>query len=208
MSEPNGSCWSCRTSIAALDAFCPACGAVQPPRAASMFAILGMPVQFEVDAAELERRYFAEQRRFHPDRFTGKPERERQFSMQHSTNVNEAYRVLGDPVRRAEHLLLLAGQPARTVEETVRDPVILMRALEMREALAEAQSRAEIDGVLKAAKGEALACAAELTKAFANADLQCARTLTLQLTYLQKFIEEARERRTRVVGGQSAGAHS
>ena len=72
--------------------------------------MLGMTPSFDVDPADLERRYFERQRRFHPDRFAGKPERERQYSMQHAANLNDAYRTLGDPARRAEHLLALADR--------------------------------------------------------------------------------------------------
>ena len=167
--------------------------------------MLGMTPTFDIDPADLERRYFERQRRFHPDRFSAKPERERQYSMQHATNLNGAYRTLGDPVGRAEHLLALTGEPARTGEETVRDPEILMRAMEMREALARTGSRPEVDAVLRSARDEAAQCAAELGRAFAAADLPGARRLTLRLTYLQKFIDDARERRVRMAAATRPG---
>ena len=51
-------CWSCRGPVTALALFCHTCGAVQPPRQVDHFARLGLARGFEVDLAELDRRYF------------------------------------------------------------------------------------------------------------------------------------------------------
>src|SRR5687767_12186297 len=102
------SCWSCGQDPGP-DAFCAACGKVQPARGEDPFATLGLPRSFAVDADALERRYRALQRKLHPDRFALKPAAERRASLERATAVNEAYRVVKDPVRRAEALLALAG---------------------------------------------------------------------------------------------------
>jgi hypothetical protein len=70
--------------------------------------------------------------------------------------------------------------------------------MEMREALAEARSGAEVEAVVAKARADAEACRAGLAKAFAAGDLQAARQDTLRLTYLDKLIDEARARRLNV----------
>ena len=65
-------CWSCRGPVAAAALFCHTCGAVQPPGGQNHFARLGLARRFEIDAGDLDKRYFAFQRNLHPDRFARK----------------------------------------------------------------------------------------------------------------------------------------
>jgi molecular chaperone HscB len=89
---------------------CPACGAIQPlPASTDLFQVLGLPRRFAIDAADLERRFRERSRQFHPDRFAQAAAAERRVSLDRSTALNDAYRVLRDPVRRAAYLLRLHG---------------------------------------------------------------------------------------------------
>lgn len=198
MTAPSVPCWSCGGAVEADGLFCAACGTLQPPAPSSLFARMGVQPQFEVDGALLERRYFDRQRKLHPDRFTARPAKEREFSLQHSANLNEAYQTLRTPVRRAEYLLALHGRPMRgSREETVDDPEILLRALEMREELQDASTRAEAEVVEARARVEANECTRQLAAAFAVSDFDAAGRLTLRLKYLDKFAEDACEKRVR-----------
>ena len=78
------------------------------------------------------------------------------------------------------------------------DPALLMEAMEMREALAEARSSSEVDQVVARARSEADAVRSTLSTHFSAGDLKSARTDTLRLTYLDKLIEDARARRLNV----------
>src|SRR5437763_11326780 len=108
-------CWSCGGAVAASDAICPACGKVQPPSAAGTqpdkFATLGFEPSFD-EPAGLDERFRALSRKLHPDRFARATPQERRHSLEQTTRLNEAYRTLKDPVRRAEHLLQLRGVQA------------------------------------------------------------------------------------------------
>jgi len=73
-------CWSCRGPVEAAALFCPTCAAVQPPGQADHFVRLGFPVDYAVDTALLDRRYFERQRLLHPDRFVTRAPRERALS--------------------------------------------------------------------------------------------------------------------------------
>jgi molecular chaperone HscB len=191
-------CWSCRGPVPATEPFCPTCGAVQPPGQADHFARLGFDRRYDLDPKEVERRYFQLQRRLHPDRFATKSPKERALSQAQATSLNEAYETLMDPLSRAIYLLRLSGIEIGGDGRTIDDPALLMEAIEMREALAEARSGAEVEAVVARARRDAESCRAGLAKAFAAGDLDAARKDTLRLTYLDKLGEEARVRRLTV----------
>ena len=74
-------------------------------------------------------------RKWHPDRFAKADPRARRASLQRSVQLNEAWRVLKDPFKRAEYLLSLSGI---SLGKEV-PPALLMETLELREELAEAE---------------------------------------------------------------------
>src|SRR5207237_9329058 len=106
-------CWSCGASRAPTDALCHGCGKVQPPPppqgVLDKFAVLGLPRAYELDERALEETFRALSRKLHPDRFVRATPRERRFSLEQTTILNDANRTLRDPVKRAEHLLALRG---------------------------------------------------------------------------------------------------
>src|SRR3954470_1844745 len=103
-------CWSCGHEHAAAEPLCPACGKVQPPAGAQAdrFAVLGFQPSFD-EPEGVDDRFRALSRKLHPDRFARATAQERRFSLEQTTLLNDAYKVLKDPVRRAEHLLALRG---------------------------------------------------------------------------------------------------
>lgn len=76
------------------------------------FERLGLPRRFNLDAGEIEREYLARSRAVHPDFYQMGGDLEQRASMEASAALNEAYAVLRDPFRRAEHLLQLRGGPS------------------------------------------------------------------------------------------------
>ena len=134
-------CWSCRVAVAPGQAFCPSCRKIQPAGPGDdHFTALGLPRRYALDPAELERRFRDRSRRLHPDRFARAEARERRFSLERSTRLNEAYRVLRDPRRRAEYLLALQGRDPLAEARSLQDPEFLEEQLAVREALAEARA--------------------------------------------------------------------
>jgi molecular chaperone HscB len=185
-------CWSCRGPVDVRALFCHTCGMVQANRPVDHFVRLGMRRAYDLDMAELERQYFGFQRRFHPDRFAAKSATEKAHSLQHAASLNEAYEALKSPVRRASYLLELFGRPVIEEDQTISDPALLMEALEMREALAEAQDSAAVAAVAADAETKIGDCQTALSAAFATDDLETATELTLRLTYLDKILRECK----------------
>ncbi len=193
-------CWSCKGPISPRALFCSTCGAVQPPGKTDHFTRLGLRRAYGLDPAELDRQYFGFQKRLHPDRFATRTAKERALSQQQATALNEAYETLKDPLKRAAYLLQLAGRAADVDQTaTVTDPELLMEAMEMREALADAETAEEIAVLAAQAETEMSLCEAALSQAFAEPpDLEAADKLTTRLKYLGKLAEEARSRKMRL----------
>src|SRR4051794_11664625 len=154
MPEPGATCWSCGAARAPADALCPSCGKVQPPppgTARDKFAVLGLPQRYDVDGTTLDEQFRALSRKLHPDRFARASAKERRFSLEQTTLVNDAYRTLRDPARRAEHLLELRG--VRPVSDTAMPEEFLEEAMADREKLLDARMEGGKDGIEQRAAG-------------------------------------------------------
>jgi molecular chaperone HscB len=82
---------------------------VQPPVPVDYFTFFGFPRKLDVDAAALEKEFYALSRRLHPDVFSQAAAQEREWSLEQSSMLNDAYRTLKDPIKRTEYLLGLEG---------------------------------------------------------------------------------------------------
>ncbi len=194
----DASCWSCKGPVEDGVPFCAVCGAVQPPGQADHFTRLRLEPAFDLDGEELERRYFEMQRLLHPDRFVTKAPSEMALSQQQATSLNEAYETLKDPLSMADYLIGLDG--GGTAEGGDHDSQLLQESLEMREALAEAETMDVIDALARRAAGDIDACLAELSARFAAVDLEGARRQAVRLKYLRKLAEETRLGKARMAG--------
>jgi molecular chaperone HscB len=115
------------------------------------FAILGIPRTFDVDLPLVEKTHRELSRALHPDRYVGAGASERRASLAKAVEVNEAWRIVRDPIRRAEALLSLRGVEVGQGAGPSADPEFLMEMLEQREALAEARLARDLAGVRRMA---------------------------------------------------------
>ena len=159
------------------------------------FARLGLPAALDLEAASLDRAYFALQRQWHPDRFVTKPPEERARASSEAASLNEAYRTLKDPLSRAFYMAELAGVEMPGDGKTIDDPELLMEAMEVREALHEAASPEAVDRLAAEARQDVKKALAGLGSLFLANDKAAIRKALLRLRYLDKFAEEARARR-------------
>ena len=188
---------------------CAGCGAVQPPlRTADHFCVFGLPRKFDLDVADLERRYKEMTKVLHPDRFARADGRARRASLERSVQLNLAWRTLSQPVARAEYLLSLqgieVGEPAgskRFAEADSRatqpvDTALLVEVMELREALAEARARGDsakvatlVAGVQAHHDQEMAEVAADFAAGQPNLAAIAARLVAAR--YYRRFLEEA-----------------
>lgn len=156
------------------------------------FRTLGLPARFDLDAAEIERRYRELQKALHPDRFVGASAQERRISLSKAVEVNEAYRTLRDDLARARALLALRGHEARDGQPA--DPEFLMEVMERREALSEARTARDLDAarsLAAAVRADAERARADITELFAR-EAEPARIADVlsKMRYYRRFLDE------------------
>ena len=100
-------CWSCGDMRAAH--FCQQCGKVQPPGPVDYFTFFGLPYRLNLDTKQLEHEFYDLSRHLHPDINAGGSGPEQEWSLEKSSQLNDAYRTLKDPITRTEYLLRLQG---------------------------------------------------------------------------------------------------
>lgn len=162
----------------------------------SYFALFDLPVSFDVDLNELSARFREAQRAVHPDKFANAPEAERRLSMQLAGRVNEAYRVLKNPLSRGRYLLELKGVDLDDAD-TAFDGAFLMEQMELRERLADVKNSAEpnlqLHGIADDVAVHSKALVAQLAKLLDEQGaeaLQQAREVTRKLQFFHRLNEE------------------
>jgi molecular chaperone HscB len=186
-------CWSCERE-AGGDLTCVACGALQPPNtAADHFAVLGVGPRYALDLVDLEARYKDLSRRLHPDRFAKADPRARRASLERTVQLNEAWRALRDPVRRAEYLLARAGVK---IASDAASPELLAEILELREELAEARAASDdvkVRGMANDMRGratDAMRAIAGALDAGTREGLEQAARALVAFRYYRRFLDE------------------
>src|ERR1700693_4305635 len=147
---------NCRSCSAATGGahFCPACGKIQPlSKGADYFAFFGLPRKLTLDLAELEQRFHSLSWKLHPDNFVRASEDERQLSLDRSSQLNDAYRTLRDPVARVEYLLGLAGMRKEGQKKQQAPPELLEEVFELNESLDELRDARASGGSLEQMAG-------------------------------------------------------
>lgn len=93
-------CWNCgKPSAESL--FCKYCNTLQPPTP-NYYEFMGLEHKLNLDLQALQKRFYELSRKVHPDRYYSTAgEKERLYSLEASAILNDAYRVLKDPVARA-----------------------------------------------------------------------------------------------------------
>ena len=104
------------------------------------FELFGIPPLYQIDPIQLEQAYRDIQSLIHPDKFAHLSDAERRLSMQWSTQANEAYQTLRQPLGRARYLLHLNGVEIYEETNTAMLPAFLMQQMEWREAIGEARA--------------------------------------------------------------------
>jgi molecular chaperone HscB len=76
---------------------------------ADFFTVFSLPRHLHLDTAALEKVFYAQSRKLHPDRFASRPVAEQEAALEESSRLNDAYRTLKDPIARTQYLLSLEG---------------------------------------------------------------------------------------------------
>ncbi len=155
------------------------------------FALFGLPRSFAIDEADLAARYRRLQQEVHPDRFAGGSAQERRLAVQQAALINEAFQTLKDPLKRALHLLALAGVDAASESNTAMDAAFLEEQMALREALGEIEDRQTLDAFLDELSQRIGAILRDLEEAFSQGALERASEDVRKLQFIRRLKEEA-----------------
>lgn len=162
------------------------------------FETLGIEPRFDLDLGAVEARHRELSRALHPDRYAQAPSAERRMALSRAIEVNEAWRAVKDPIKRAEALFARLGVPSGETAEPNPSTDLLMEMMEAREELSDAARARNMEAVhnlsLKMSLREREVLAA-LGRGFAEAggSADAARRLIHhlgELRYLRRFLDE------------------
>jgi molecular chaperone HscB len=154
---------------------------------------------FQIPLLPLRREFLKLQGLTHPDKFPPGPAKHRAEVL--SAHINEAYRTLADPLRRAQYLLAeWHGIDVITEDGAAKyepDPETLMTVMEVQEAIAEATGGEEAEATVTRLKAENTSLVEEsvkvLAEAFDRGDIKTAREECMRLRFWYTVGESLKE---------------
>jgi molecular chaperone HscB len=108
-----------------------------PTLSSDFYDFFGLDRKLNVDESELQKRFYELSRRWHPDRFSRKSAAEQAHALEATAILNDGYRTLRNPVRRAEYLLKEEGFPIGEQRSKDVPPELLEEVFELNMMLEE-----------------------------------------------------------------------
>jgi molecular chaperone HscB len=106
----------------------------------NFYEFFGLDKKLVIDNENLQKRFYDLSRQWHPDRFGRKSPEEQAQALEATSVLNDGYRTLRDPVRRAEYLLTEEGFPIGEQRSKDVPPELLEEVFELNMALEELKS--------------------------------------------------------------------
>src|SRR5271163_4722288 len=169
---PVTSCWNCKGAVSGTH-FCGACGKIQPlPAGMDYFAFFGLPRKLTIEPAALEGQFHMLSWKLHPDNFVRASEFERNLSLQRSSELNDAYRTLREPLSRIEYLLEHLGVRKEGTTKQQAPPELLEEVFELNESLDELREARAAGGDVAALQGRLDAAAGNFQEDLDDVDAE------------------------------------
>ena len=147
-------CWSCKTAVPGPH-FCSSCGKIQPVVAGGdYFAFLEIPRKLTIDPGMLEGKFHMLSWKLHPDNFVRASEFERSLSLEQSSELNDAFRTLREPIGRIDYLLEILGVRKEGTTKEQAPPELLEEVFELNESLDELRDARSSGGDTAALRGK------------------------------------------------------
>jgi molecular chaperone HscB len=154
-------CWSCHERTIGTH-FCSSCGKMlQVPEKSDYFAMFEIPRKLWIEMSGLEKKFLQLSWKLHPDNYVNATPEEREISLKRSSELNDAYRTLREPVARVEYLLAIEGARVEGKNKQQAPPELLEEVFELNESLDELRET-------KAASGDTSALRVKLESAEKN----------------------------------------
>jgi molecular chaperone HscB len=150
------------------------------------YELFDIPRGLNLSLDDLQKRFYELSRQLHPDRFMQKPEAEQQRALDMSSALNDAYRILKDPIKRAHYLLTLEGFDIGEQRSKDVPPELLEEVFELNMALEEMRggddsARSQLEQAEKNFAGMLSAADQELAALFAKYDAGQSRDILTEI---------------------------
>jgi molecular chaperone HscB len=106
----------------------------------NFYQFFGIERKLALDTDALQKRFYELSRTWHPDRFSRKSASEQEQALEATAILNDGYRTLRDPVKRAEYLLTEEGFPIGEQRSKDVPPELLEEVFELNMMLEELKS--------------------------------------------------------------------
>lgn len=103
----------------------------------NFFEFFGLDQKLTLNGEALQKRFYELSRHWHPDRFSRKSPEEQAQALEATAILNDGYRTLRDPVKRAEYLLKEEGFPIGEQRSKDVPPELLEEVFELNMMLEE-----------------------------------------------------------------------
>src|SRR5271168_1612605 len=111
-----------------------------------------IPRKLWIEMGALEQKFLQLSWKLHPDNYVNATPDEREISLKRSSELNDAYRTLKDPVGRVEYLLAIEGARIEGQNKQQAPPELLEEVFELNESLDELRDARESGGDVAALK--------------------------------------------------------
>src|SRR5712664_685199 len=110
---------------------------IAAPKQRNYFELFEVPRKLWIEMSALEKKFLELSWKLHPDKFVNASAEEQELSLKRSSELNDAYRVLRDPIARVEYLLGLEGMRKEGEHKQQAPPELLEEVFELNESLDE-----------------------------------------------------------------------
>jgi molecular chaperone HscB len=160
------------------------------------FEVFGLAPALELDVKALEQKLRDLSLEVHPDRFAQADAKTRLAALEKTTALNDAFKVLKDPVRRAFYVLKLKGvdlENEATAAQTKMPMAFLEEVMERREQLEALKARKDVAKAREMANGierEKQSALDRAKTALGQDDVAEATHQLGRVRYFTRFVEE------------------
>ena len=105
------------------------------------FELFELECSVDINSEILEKKYLNFQKNFHPDKFVNSSDHEKRLSLQITSYINEAYKILKNDYLKSMYLLKIKGYDIDNQNSTISDPSFLIHQMELREESDEIMSK-------------------------------------------------------------------
>lgn len=139
---------------------------------ADHFSLFGLPRKLWIEMSSLEQKFLQLSWKIHPDNFVKASTDEQERALRQSSQLNDAYRVLRDPVARVEYLLELEGTRKEGEQKQQAPPELLEEVFELNESLDELREAKSSGGDLASLKSKLEAAEGNFQEKLGEVDAQ------------------------------------